>query len=236
MTDDALECANCGHANPSWAQVCRSCRAPMRVAAPSAAPSAAPETATLNQGTLLAIGAALGTIAFAVVVGLVVGGILPPAPPVAVATPTPNPTASVEPTPRPTPNASGVSPDPSATLPPTLPGTLNFGLGLNVETQRVTNPSDTFTPGTTLARSIELAQPFGVNQINEEWVRVNEDGSETVVATREDNAFTVDPDASVSGRAVQTNFLLSQFGAGSFAMRIYRGSELLAQGSFILAE
>ena len=30
MTGDSVECFNCGRANPSWAQVCRSCGVPMR--------------------------------------------------------------------------------------------------------------------------------------------------------------------------------------------------------------
>lgn len=229
MADDAVECANCGHANPAWAQVCRSCGAPLR----AAPPPPATEPSIVSQGSLLAMGAALGTILAAIVLGLVVGGILPPAPPVAVATATP--AASIQPTSEPTPDLSG-SPDSSATIEPTLPGTLTFGLGLNAETQRVTNPTDTFTAGTTFAHSIELSEPFGVTQIGEEVLRINEDGSEVVVITADENQLNVDPNVTVDGFTVPTNALLDAVGAGSYVMRVYRGSELLAQGPFILAE
>jgi hypothetical protein len=168
------------------------------------------------------------------VIGLVLGGILPPAPPVAAATPTPS--ATVEPTTEPTPDPSGGSPDPSASVGPILPGTLTFGLGLNVDTQRVTNPTDTFTPGTTFAHSIELTAPFGVTQLGEEVARINEDGSETIVITTENQVDLQDPNATVDGFTVPTNALLDALGAGTFVMRVYRGTELLAQGTFILAE
>jgi hypothetical protein len=230
MAEDTLECANCGNANPAWAQICRSCGAPLT----AAAVAAAAEAGVLTQGSLMAIGAALGTIALAVVIGLVLGGILPPAPPVAAATPTPS--ASVEPTAEPTPDPSGGSPDPSASVGPILPGTLTFGLGLNVDTQRVTNPADTFTPGTTFAHSIELSAPFGVTQLGEEVARINEDGSETIVITTENQVDLQDPNATVDGFTVPTNALLDALGAGTYVMRVYRGTELLAQGTFILAE
>ena len=232
MAEDALECPNCGNANPAWAQVCRSCGTPLT----AAAAASAAEATLVTQGSLIAIGAALGTIALAVVIGLIVGGILPPAPPVAAVTPTPNPTASIEPTPEPTPDISG-SPDPSVSEGPILPGTLTFGLGLNVDTQRVTDPTDTFTAGTTFAYSVELTAPFGVTQIAAQVARLNKDGSETVVITAEENPLPVqDPSATVDGYTVPTNALLDVLGAGTYVMRVYRGTELLAQGTFILAE
>jgi len=228
MAEDSLECANCGNANPAWAQVCRSCGAPLT----AAAAATAAEATLVTQGSMIAIGAALGTIALAVVIGLIVGGILPPAPPVAAVTPTPNPTASIEPTPEPTP-----SPDPSASQGPILPGTLTFGLGLNVDTQQVTDPSDTFIAGTTFAYSVELTAPFGVTEIAAQVARINKDGSETVVITAEENPLPVqDPSATVDGFTVPTNALLDALGAGTYVMRVYRGTELLAQGTFILAE
>jgi len=232
MAEDTLECANCGNANPAWAQICRSCGAPLT----AAAVAAAAEAAVVTQGSLMAIGAALGTIALAVAIGLVFGGILPPAPPVAAATPTPNPSASVEPTPEPTPDLSGGSPIPSPSVGPILPGTVTFGLGLNPETQRVTNPTDTFTAGTTFAHSIELSSPFGVTQLGEEVARINEDGSQTIVITTENQVDLQDPNATVDGFTVPTNALLELLGAGTYVMRVYRGTELLAQGTFILAE
>lgn len=234
MANDALECANCGHANPAWAQVCRNCGSPLRAAvAEQATLTAGP--LSVSQGSLIAIGGALGTILVAILIGVILGGLLPPAPP-PVAEATPTPTATPEPTPEFTPNASGFTPNPSATEAPVLPGTLTFGLGLNAETQRVTSPSDTFTAGTTFAHSIELTAPFGVTQIGEAVVQINDDGTETEVISAQENTLTVDPDATVDGFTVPTNSLLEALGAGTFVMRVYRGSELLAEGRFILAE
>ena len=231
MADDALECANCGKSNPAWAQVCRSCGAPLKTTSESAL------SGIVGEGSLIPLGAALGTILVAVIVGLLVGGILPPAPPVAAATPTPNPSASVEPSAEPSANPSGVTPNPSASAGPPLPGTLTFGLGLNSETQRVTNPTDTFTAGTTFAHSIELTEPFGVTVISEEVLRINDDGTETQVIDPAENQLTgIDPEATVDGFTVPTNALLDALGAGTYKMRVYRGSELLAEGTFILAE
>jgi hypothetical protein len=237
MAEGSVECANCGRANPAWAQVCRSCGAPIQSAATAESGMANRSVAGVDQGSLLAIGGALGTIAAAIIIGLLVGGILGPAPPVAVATPTPS--ASEEPTPAPPtpdPSASVGSPGPSLTPAPVLPGTLTFGLGLNAETQRVTNPTDTFTAGTTFAHSVELTEPFGVTQIFEGVSRVNEDGSETLVINQEDNDLAINPDSTVDGFTVPTNALLDAIGPGRFIMRVYRGSELLAEGTFILVE
>jgi hypothetical protein len=234
--EGTVECTNCGRANPAWAQVCRSCGAPIRPAVTQAAAALPGPIAGVDQGSLLAIGGALGTIVAAIIIGLIIGGILPPAPPVAVASPTPNPSASAEPTTIPTPDPSA-SMNPSASQTPTLPGTLTFGLGLNAETQRVTNPTNTFAPGTTFAHSIELAAPFGVTQIGEGVWRIAEDGTETLVINPEENLITgIDPESTVDGFTVPTNALLDPLGAGTFVMRVYRGTELLAQGTFILTE
>ncbi|MGH2488355.1 MAG: hypothetical protein ACRDFR_01880 [Candidatus Limnocylindria bacterium] len=236
MAEGSVECANCGNANPAWAQVCRSCGANLSAAASGAAGAANGRAEPfVTEGSLMAIGAAVGTILLAVVIGLVIGGILPPAPPVAAASPTPDASASAEPTEEPTPDLSS-SPNPSASEAAVLPGTLSFGLDLNVETQRVINPSDTFTPGTTFAHSIELTSPFGVTQIAEQVARLNKDGSETVVITAEENPLPVDANATVDGFTVPTNALLDALGAGTYVMRVFRGSELLAQGTFILVE
>jgi hypothetical protein len=208
----------------------------MRPADPDALPSR--NVAGIDQGSLLAMGAALGTIVVAIVIGLLAGNVLPPAPVVVV--PTPTPSTSAEPSApalTPDPSASLGSPGPSIAPPPDLPGTLTFGLGLNAETQRVTNPTDTFTAGTIFAHSVELTSPFGVTQIGEGVAMVNEDGSETLLINQVDNVITgIDPDALVDGFTVETNALLDALGPGTFVMRVYRGTELLAQGTFILVE
>jgi hypothetical protein len=234
MAEGSLECANCGNANPAWAQVCRSCGANLTAAAGAGDADSTGAEPFVTEGSLMAIGAALGTIVLAVAIGVVLGGIIPPAPPVAAASPTPRPSPSAEPTEEPDLSSS---PDPSASVGPVLPGTLTFGLGLNTETQRVINPTDTFTPGTTFAHSIELASPFGVTQLGEQVSRVNEDGTETVMISADENQVDLqDPNATVDGFTVPTNALLEALGAGTYVMRVYRGSELLAQGTFILVE
>jgi hypothetical protein len=208
----------------------------MRPADPDALPSR--NVAGIDQGSLLAMGAALGTIVVAIVIGLLAGNVLPPAPVVVV--PTPTPSTSAEPSApalTPDPSASLGSPGPSIAPPPDLPGTLTFGLGLNAETQRVTNTTDTFTAGTIFAHSVELTSPFGVTQIGEGVAKINEDGSETLLINQVDNVITgIDPDALVDGFTVETNALLDALGPGTFVMRVYRGTELLAQGTFILVE
>ena len=80
MAEGSVECANCGHANPAWAQVCRSCGAPMGRVTAAAGPEASGSgpIGGVDQGSILAIGGALGTIVAAIVIGLLVGGILPP--------------------------------------------------------------------------------------------------------------------------------------------------------------
>jgi hypothetical protein len=75
-----------------------------------------------------------------------------------------------------------------------------------------------------------------VTQIGEGVWQIAEDGTETQAINPEENQLTVDPDASIDGFTVPTNALLDPLGPGTFVMRVYRGSELLAQGTFILAE
>ncbi|HJT63267.1 MAG TPA: hypothetical protein VJ839_00680, partial [Candidatus Limnocylindria bacterium] len=82
-----------------------------------------------------------------------------------------------------------------------------------------------------------LTAPFGVTQIGEGVSRINEDQTETVVIPPEDNVITgINPNALVDGFTVETNALLDALGPGTFVMRVYRGSELLAEGRFILVE
>jgi len=150
MDEGSVECANCGRANPAWAQVCRSCGAPIRMAATQSSAALPGPIAGLDQGSLLAIGGA---------------------------------------------------------------------------------------PGTTFCHSIELTAPFGVTQIGEGVSQINKDGSEALVINPEENLLTgIDPEATVDGFTVPTNALLKALGAGTFVMRVYRGTELLAQGTFTLTE
>src|SRR5918995_5119684 len=91
MTGDTVECFNCGRANPSWAQVCRSCGVPIKAVAARSGPQAAIPT---DQDSLVAIGATLGSIVVAIALGLFLSGIIPDAPPIVEETPTPGPSVT----------------------------------------------------------------------------------------------------------------------------------------------
>jgi hypothetical protein len=232
MSGDTVECFNCGRANPSWAQVCRSCGVPIKAVAARSGPQPAIPT---DQDSLISIGAAVGSIVVAIGLGLFLSGIIPDAPP--ILEPSPSASASLFPGPSgsflPSSAPSGETPVPSVVL----PGTVSFGLGLNRTTREVVNPTDTFGPGQVFAHSIKLPGPFGVNQIQEEVIRIEEGGALTVVQQREGSNLQVNPDAQVAGYSVNTNGLISgpgSWGPGNYILRVYRGVELIAEGRFTL--
>jgi hypothetical protein len=231
MTGDTVECFNCGRANPSWAQVCRSCGVPIKAVAARSGPQPAIPT---DQDSLVSIGAAVGSIIAAIALGLFLSGIIPDAPPIL------EPSASEEASQTPRASASFIpssAPGESAAPSVALPGTVTFGLGLNRTTREVVNPTDTFGPGQVFAHSIALPAPFGVNQIQEEVIRIEGDGALTVVQQREGSNLQVNADAQVAGYSVNTNGLISgagSWGPGNYILRVYRGVELVAEGRFTL--
>jgi hypothetical protein len=231
MTGDTVECFNCGRANPSWAQVCRSCGVPIKAVAGRSGPQPAIPT---DQDSLISIGAGVGSIIAAIGLGLFLSGIIPDAPPIL-------PSASAEPsvTPRASPSFIPSSAPPGETPVPSvaLPGTITFGLGLDRATRQVVNPTDTFGPGQVFAHSVALPAPFGVNQIQEEVIRIESDGTLTVVQQREGSNLVVSADATVAGYSVNSNALITDPGAwgpGNYILRVYRGVELIAEGRFTL--
>ncbi len=228
MSGDTVECFNCGNTNPAWAQVCRSCGAPI---VRSAAGGRSGGIFPTDRASLISIGAAVGSIVLAIVVGLVFAGIIPPAPNVAEATPTPTPIPSVSAEPS---ISAGPSTSGSETPVPTPPliGTITYGLGLNTSTHQVTGPTDTFGPGTRFCYSILLTEPFGVSSLSEEVLRVEADGSLKVVQARENESIDVTPGLKIAGYSVRTSVLISVWGIGNFIMREYRGAELIAEGHF----
>lgn len=230
MSGDTIECFNCGHANPSWAQVCRQCGFAL---GPGGRPSGGPRGIfPTDQASLISIGGTLGAIVLAIGLGLFFAGLLPPGPNVAVETP--SPTAS--PTPLPSISeapsiAASVAPSVLAT--PALPGTITFGTGLNNDTREVTDLTTTFVAGAGFAHSIDLTQTFAVNQVQEEITRVS-DG--VVVQARENGGVDVTPNATHAGyRLRDAAILINAWGTGEYIMRVYRGVELLAEGHFTLA-
>jgi len=236
MTDDSGEtiCPNCGHANPPWARICRNCGVSLsrELGQPVTAPQSPFPT---DQASLLSLGAAIGSIVIAIVLGLILSAINPTQPTVGLASsqtpterPLPSPSASPagSPTPKPTP-----SPTPKPI------GKITFGTGLDRDTREVVDPTTTFGPNGFFAHSVSMPQPFGVSTVAEEVVRVAS-GKETIVQSRTDpnSVVHISPSAKVFGFVVSTNSLLADWhGGGVFIMRIWRGNEKLAEGRFTLS-
>jgi hypothetical protein len=235
MTDEIVECFNCGRSNPEWAQVCRSCGVPLRHGQARTAPTGRIPT---DRDSLISIGAVVATILGAVLLGLFVSSLNPTDPAVGSSDPTPSPTVTPSPTIEPE-LSSGPSETPAPTAAPTpaLPGTLVFGTELDAENQ-VVEPVETFTPGMTFAHSISSTQPFGSATIGEEVVRLNEDGTpgERIVDPA-GNQLSVNPESTTAGFVAgdAANFV-RDWGPGLYEMRIFVGETLIARGQFRLAE
>lgn len=231
MTDELVECFNCGRSNPEWAQVCRACGVPLRHGEPLLAPSGRVPT---DRDSLLSIGAVIGTILLAVLLGLVVSGLNPTEPSVGqdVPTATPSPTAA-------SPSESAApseTPIPSESAAPAPVGTLVFGTELD-ENLQIVDPVETFTPGMTFAHSISVPEPFGVSTVGEGIFRILDDGTEQEVVRAIDNQPQVTADATVAGfEAGDAVNFLDDWGPGLYVMRIYAGDTLIAQEQFRLAE
>ena len=232
MTDETVECFNCGRANPEWAQVCRSCGVVLRHGQSRVQPTGRVPT---DRDSLISMGAVLATILGAILIGLFVSGLNPIEPTVGFATPTPSPT--VEPTPSPS-LAPSIEPTVAPTATPVpLAATVVFGTELGANRQ-VLNPIETFTPGMTFAHSISSTEPFGVPAIGEEVTRLNEDGTDgDTIVNPAQNQLSVDPAATVVGFVAgdAANFV-RDWGPGVYVMRIYAGETLIAEGTFRLSE
>lgn len=232
MSGDTIECFNCGHANPSWAQVCRNCGFAIRPEVPqSGEPRGLFPT---DQASLISIGGTLGAIVLAIVVGLIFSGMIPPAPNVAAETPSPSPST----TPLPSISIAPSGAESASIVPSVVPliGTVTFGTGINSTTKEVTGTTSDFTAGKAFAHSIKLTEAFAVNVIQEEVIRVAADGTQTVVQPREGSDLQVSAVSMVAGfRVRDAGNLIPAWGTGSFILRVYRGVELLAEGTFTLS-
>jgi hypothetical protein len=181
--------------------------------------------------TLAAIGAAI-------VLGILVAGMIPEAPPVAEVSLVPEPSLSALPSGSAVPSAGAPA---SAEASTPLLGAIEFGTGLD-GSERVTGGTDTFAPGSAFCHSRELSQRFRVDQIQEEVLRVEEDGSLTEVQPRRGSNLSVDPEARVAGFCAPggSDGLIAAWGVGEFVMRDYRqtgrGPQVIAEGRFIFTE
>lgn len=237
MTDETVDCFNCGRANPEWAQVCRSCGVVLRHGEERVAPTGPVPT---DQASLVSIAAVIATIVGALLIGLFVSGLDPTDPAVAVATPTPTPTMTVEPSEEPVPSVSAAASAPpasaapaSASAAPALPGTMAFGTALD-DNRQVSEPAETFLPPDTFAYSVTLPGGFGADAIENEIIKLSGE-SETVVLPRQ--SVGVAPDSETFGYVIgNAGDFLGQWGPGEFQWRVYVGGEVVAIGSFRFAE
>jgi len=229
-TGETVECFNCGRANPPWAQVCRFCGVPLVAAgSPALIPSGPFPT---DSRSLLSMGAAIGTVLLAVVVGLVFSALNPTDPSVGLA-PSPTPHSSVV---APSPSTVAVAtptPKPTAKPTPALPGTLVFGTGRNPQTCAIINPTSTFGPGTFFAHTITLKTPLGVSVLGEDVVRIS-DGKVLQSHTTADGQNPVYPNQKVACFQVTSDTVIRAWGTGDFVMRVYRGNQKIAEGRFKL--
>jgi hypothetical protein len=116
---------------------------------------------------------------------------------------------------------------------PALIGTVTFGTGINPDTRAVTGATTSFSAGVPFAHSIQLTEPWAVNEIQEEVIRVADDGGLTVVQQREGSNLDVQANLMVAGyRVADAGALIPGWGTGNFILRVYRGVELLAEGHF----
>ncbi|MFN2419217.1 MAG: hypothetical protein ABR593_09885 [Candidatus Limnocylindria bacterium] len=236
MTDETVDCFNCGRANPEWAQVCRSCGVALRHGEARIVPTGRFPS---DRDSLLSMVAVIGTIVGALLIGLFISS-LNPTEPIAGADPSPSATATATPTAEPSVAASvaaSVAPTTTPVATPELPGAVVFGSELDGDRQ-VVEPIDTFTPGTVFAHSITTAEPFGAATIGEQIVRVNEDGSEgDELVAAAGNQLGVNPEGTTAGFvAGDAGGFVADWGAGLYEMRIYVGETLIARGQFRLAE
>ena len=239
MTDETVDCFNCGRANPEWAQVCRSCGVVLRHGEARIAPAGRFPT---DRDSLVSMAAVVGTIVVAVLLGLFISNLNPTEPtvgeqPSPTATPSPDP--EPEPPPASGPVASTDAPAASPSATPALPASIVFGTELNADNQ-VVEPVETFTPGMTFAHSITSTEPFGADVIGEEVVRVLDDGTTEVVVSHtgeNPNVLNVNPEAtSVGFVGPDASVFIRSWGPGLYQMRVYIGETVIARKAFRLAE
>lgn len=228
-TDETVDCYNCGRSNPEWAQVCRSCGVVLKHGQARVVPTGPFPT---DSRSLISIAAVIGTILGAVFLGLVLSSLNPTEPTVGAGlpTPTPSPSPTAEPT---TSAAPSATPEPTPSPTPGLPGTIVFGSQLDAN-RNVTEPIDTFTPSLAFAYSVTMPEPFGVNTIENEIVKLNDEGGNVVLPKQE---VPVDPNLATYGYVIGTaGDFLGAWGPGEFEWRVYISGELAARGTFRYSE
>ncbi len=227
MTDETIDCFNCGRANPEWAQVCRSCGVPLRHGEAALAQAGRFPT---DQDSLISMGAVIGTILLAVLLGFFLSNLNPTEPTVGRGSPTPSPATTPIPTATPIPTDT---PAPTPVPTPALAGTITFGNELNAERQ-VVAPVDAFAPGDPFAYSISMPGTFGASRFANEIAQIV-DGERIVVLERE--AVDVNAEATSFAHVINpASNLFAQWGAADYEWTVYVGDEVVARGTFRYGE
>lgn len=175
------------------------------------------------------MGAVVGTILVAVILGLFISGLNPTDPTVGMATPSPSPSAEE------TPEASVAAvpsdtPVPTAVPTPVLRGTLTFGTGLD-GAGNVTGATSSFTPSMNFAYSLSIPDGLGGTPMRNEISRTS-DPPEVVL----DDPLPVDPASPIVAYSLgSAGGFIRDWGPGEYVWRIYVGEELVAEAPFILA-
>jgi hypothetical protein len=183
-----------------------------------------------DQTSLISMGAVVGTILVAVILGVFISGLNPTDPSVGLATPSPSPSAEATPEPSVEPVPSD-TPAPTAVPTPVLRGTLAFGTDLD-GSGMVTGATNSFTPSTNFAYSLSVPGGIGGTPMRNEISRTT-DPAEVVL----DDPITVDPASElVAYRLGSAAGFIQDWGPGEYIWRIYVGEELVAQAPFILTE
>jgi hypothetical protein len=183
-----------------------------------------------DQTSLISIGAVVGTILAAVLIGLFVSSLNTTDPGVVQATPTPSASAepSEEPSAAPIPSDT---PEPTPEPTPELRGTLAFGTGLD-NAGNVTGATDTFTPGVNFAYALTIPGGLGATPMRNEISRTS-DPAEVV----QDDELPIDPaDALIGYNLGSAAGFVQDWGPGEYVWRVYLGDELVAEAPFRLSE
>ena len=115
-----------------------------------------------------------------------------------------------------------------------LPVPIHFGTSVDPSTGTVASPRARFLPGDSFAYSVTLPGPVGTDTVEVEVIHRAADGSQQVM--QPPSSQPVDRARSVFAFEVSADALIQGFGTGDFQMRIYRARQLIAQGTFILAD
>jgi hypothetical protein len=183
-----------------------------------------------DQTSLISIGAVVGTILAAVLIGLFVSSLNTTDPGVVQATPTPSASAelSEEPSAAPIPSDT---PEPTPEPTPELRGTLAFGTGLD-NPGNVTGATDTFTPSANFAYALTIPGGLGSTPMRNEISRTS-DPAEVV----QDDELPIDPaDELIGYNLGSAAGFVQDWGPGEYIWRVYLGDELVAEAPFRLSE